>query len=107
MEIHSQQEQDAVNTAHQQSPGKGFWLGLSKSETGGWKWETSKTLASNLYSNWRPGEPNNAGGKEDCAGLRKWEDAWTDLACHTRSDFYPLCKQGKQTVFHASSSIIL
>ena len=99
MEIHSQQEQDAVNTAHQQSVQKGFWLGLSKGERGGWTWETSQTLAGNSYSNWRPGEPNNAGGKEECAGIRRSEDAWTDLACHTRVDFYPLCKKGKIQVF--------
>ena len=55
-----------------------YWLGLNDRESeGSFVWVDGSTPG---YVNWAPGEPNDAGGNEDCAHL--WVDgSWNDLHC--------------------------
>ncbi|MGA2867792.1 MAG: lectin-like protein [Verrucomicrobiota bacterium] len=46
----------------------GLWIGLHRTRTGGpFAWVTG---ALTNYFNWGPGEPNNAGGHENCAHIQ-------------------------------------
>jgi hypothetical protein len=77
--ITSQQEQDFVNSVN-----SGFdvaWLGGSdRRREGVWRWVTGPEAGIPFtYTNWVPGEPNNAGGNEN--GLLGWwaGDQWNDI----------------------------
>uniref|UniRef100_A0AAR2LLL4 C-type lectin domain-containing protein n=1 Tax=Pygocentrus nattereri TaxID=42514 RepID=A0AAR2LLL4_PYGNA len=55
------------------------WIGLYQQSTPGWHWSLSMPdfydKGEIEYRNWWPGEPNNAGGIEDCGVMdanRKW-----------------------------------
>lgn len=57
-----------------------LYLGATDRETEGvWKWVTGETWS---FSNWAPGEPNNAyGGNQDYLALNydnSWDDTWGD-----------------------------
>ena len=53
---------------------EGLWIGLTDEVTEGtFKWANGEAVT---YTNWAPGEPNNAGGNENYAEFRagKWND---------------------------------
>jgi hypothetical protein len=58
-----------------------FYIGISdREEEGVWRWIDGSLLA---YEPWAGGEPNNAGGGEDCVHSN-WsgtDGAWNDLRC--------------------------
>ena len=58
-----------------------FWIGLHRKINGGlFFWITEEPVD---YMNWYPGEPNNAGGVENCVHMRAGDDkpgTWNDLA---------------------------
>ncbi|XP_033102554.1 alpha-N-acetylgalactosamine-specific lectin-like [Anneissia japonica] len=69
------------------SSNRAYWIGLSDiAEEGTYVWSDSDTVAS--YTNWKQGEPNNA-GNEDCGHVTKSNDEillWNDTECyHTLS----------------------
>ncbi|XP_070569321.1 uncharacterized protein [Ptychodera flava] len=39
------------------------------------------------FTNWAPGEPNNANGVEDCSALANVMAQWKDFDCHTQTTF--------------------
>merc|ERR1711997_1428383 len=57
------------------------WLGLTDlKNVGTFLWSSSGQEAN--YTNWHPGQPNNAGGNEHCAhygGTNQWSDRQCDL----------------------------
>ncbi|XP_078684681.1 uncharacterized protein LOC144918092 isoform X2 [Branchiostoma floridae x Branchiostoma belcheri] len=64
------------------------WIGLTDSANEGeWVFQDGGTLASAGYSNWNPGEPNNAANdpnvEEDCARMRQVNSKWNDAVCST------------------------
>uniref|UniRef100_A0A668AQ50 C-type lectin domain-containing protein n=1 Tax=Myripristis murdjan TaxID=586833 RepID=A0A668AQ50_9TELE len=74
--------------------GDTLWIGLSdRVREGEWRWVDGSGLN---YRSWAKGEPNDAGGREDCGELVKGLDAWNDLPC---SDGRPwICE--KKTPVH-------
>ena len=68
------------------------WIDLSDLETEGiFRWGDG-VLASNGWTKWRPGEPNNVGGVEDCVYLYRPDGAtWNDNACSKQ--FPALCEK--------------
>ncbi|XP_066303955.1 uncharacterized protein [Branchiostoma lanceolatum] len=66
--------------------GGGHWIGLTDANNEGqWEFADGQTLASSGYSNWGPGEPNDASG-EDCAELGL-TGLWNDNDCSGSSMF--------------------
>jgi hypothetical protein len=43
------------------APGNACWIGLSRPDGGAWRWSDGAAVN---YTNWGPGEPNNARGNE-------------------------------------------
>jgi gliding motility-associated-like protein len=55
-----------------------IWIGYSDATTeGSFVWYDGAPLS---YSNWAPGEPNDAGGNEDCTQIYP-DGSWNDLNC--------------------------
>ncbi len=58
--------------------GQVIWIGYSDAVTeGSYVWYDGAPLS---YSNWAPGEPNDAGGVEDCTQIYP-DGSWNDLNC--------------------------
>lgn len=84
--IHDQATQDEVrNTAYGLMPGN-WWIGLSDvALEGTFVWTDGTPLD---HTSWAGGEPNNAGGIENCAHL--WDAAggeWNDIPCNTAMSY--------------------
>ncbi|KAI8500095.1 hypothetical protein Bbelb_224120 [Branchiostoma belcheri] len=65
-----------------------YWIGLAKTEAGQWEWPDG---AVPVFTAWAPGEPNNAGGREDCGEL--WKSGWNDAPCGNKRYF--ICQTEK------------
>ncbi|XP_014408620.1 low affinity immunoglobulin epsilon Fc receptor isoform X4 [Camelus ferus] len=78
--IHSQEEQDFL-TKHANK--RGSWIGLRDLDIEGeFIWMDKKPLN---YSNWQPGEPNDAGQGENCVMMQA-SGQWNDAFCNNRLD---------------------
>ena len=61
-----------------------YWIGVTDQWNEG-TWQTATKL--NLpYTNWAPGEPNNADYGEDCA-YQNWDTKWNDEPCSKKKAF--------------------
>jgi len=65
---------------------EGIWLGTQdENQEGTWTWTSTgvtfytNTAIPGIFSNWRPGEPNNADMSENCAALTV--GGWNDVKC--------------------------
>lgn len=69
----------------------GWWHGANdRAIEGSWAWDGG---ATSTYTNWRPGEPNDYAGAEDCGAFA--EDgaaAWNDKDCATLLPY--VCEEG-------------
>jgi len=90
--ISSAEEENAVSVLLNGTPIQAVWLAAQDSTLDGtWKWVAGKANGNTFwqdgtslsYSNWRPGEPNNA-NDEDCATMVR-ESGWNDVSCDTPS----------------------
>ncbi|XP_051749100.1 uncharacterized protein LOC127512338 [Ctenopharyngodon idella] len=78
-----------INTEEKQRSISSFikervWIGLSDIENeGNMTWVDNSTLKQGLFRFWYGGEPNNAGGDEDCVELMPLNtiNNWNDLPC--------------------------
>ena len=59
-------------------------------QEGHWVWENSSVPFN--YTYWNPGEPNNAGGNEDCLAFWFSTRKWNDVPCDYASAYKPLCQ---------------
>jgi hypothetical protein len=62
------------------------WIGLTdEAQEGVWAWEDGAAV---VYANWSAGEPNDAGGNEDCTGTNfPSYGLWNDFSCSTELPF--------------------
>ncbi|CAH1267495.1 CSMD3 [Branchiostoma lanceolatum] len=75
------------NFLHDLAGGGDRWIGLNDANNEGqFVFEDGQTLGSSAYNNWYPGEPNDAGGDEDCAVIRPGNE-WNDASCSTVRGF--------------------
>ncbi|XP_072046222.1 hyalin-like [Amphiura filiformis] len=85
--IHSAQEKGHIlglRTGTEQ-----VWIGLhDKVSEGTFLWIDDTSVD---YTDWPGGQPNNAGGNEDCAELRTLDGRWNDLPCTTTIGY--VCKK--------------
>jgi len=89
--ISSQQEDQRVTELQAAAGGDPVWIGLNDlDQEGSWEWTTGEPVT---YTNWAPGEPNDADG-EDCVHVEgaahpvhAWR--WNDLSCHRSTRDYP------------------
>ncbi|MDP2314649.1 MAG: MopE-related protein [Pseudomonadota bacterium] len=77
-------------------PATGWWMGLHDADTEGvYTWDGGSPAS---YTNWRPGEPNDYAGAEDCGA---WADdgggGWNDKSCVTQSLAF-VCEAGCEPV---------
>ncbi len=62
-------------------PLEGVWIGLSdEKEEGKFLWNDATPVA---WSNWLPGQPDDADKNEDCVTLTLGDGRWIDLECGT------------------------
>ena len=54
-----------------------LWIGLR--EDSWYKWETDGEALT--FAAWDAGQPNNYGGNQDCAAMRKADHEWDDAVC--------------------------
>ncbi|XP_078579415.1 uncharacterized protein LOC144863758 [Branchiostoma floridae x Branchiostoma japonicum] len=80
------------NFIHNLGPLSHYWIGLTDVDNEGqWVFEDGQTLESSGFSNWQPGEPNDALGREDCAEVLPSEHVWNDIPCTGTKRF--VCQQ--------------
>ncbi|MBN3322308.1 PGCA protein, partial [Atractosteus spatula] len=77
--VRNQRENEKIKET---AKGNEVWIGLYR---GDWKWSDQESLS---FQNWARGEPNNAGGTEDCATVflddsnrGKWNDNFCTVLC--------------------------
>lgn len=77
--IHDQPQNDwMAQTLSNLNVGGEWWIGINDAYSEGtFVWEDGSTVD---YTNWAYGEPNDAGGYEDCGELT-WSWQWNDLPC--------------------------
>merc|ERR1712088_675819 len=86
VEIDSAEENRAIITEMQRqnsySRKINFWLGINDRHSEG-HWVLESTGESVVFTDWKSGEPNNAGrsGSENCAFINE-QDKWNDVDCN-------------------------
>ena len=84
-EIESEAKQTAIAEAKTSAGVDYLWFGLSDiAKEGTFVWASSGKPA--VYTNWHSGDPNNAGGNEDC-GIINPVNKWYDARCHYATYF--------------------
>ena len=60
-----------------------WWMGFNdRSTEGTWEWASGQSVS---FTDWEPGEPNDAGFREDCGQLNRFSgDTWNDEPCSSR-----------------------
>ncbi|KAK3582967.1 hypothetical protein CHS0354_027082 [Potamilus streckersoni] len=85
------------NKVHEITDSLGIWIGASDTTIENiWEGVDGSALT---YTDWGPDEPNNSGGKEDCAairiGLSPKDGRWNDASCSVK---YPYVCQREVSV---------
>merc|ERR1719219_2604602 len=94
-QIKSQAEQDLIVGLCPNKKCPWTWIGLNDiAKEGTFIWNDGSALD---FKNWHKGEPNNAGGKEDCGHI--WhKNQWNDIKCDHKMNFvcekYRACPEG-------------
>ena len=71
-----------------------IWIGLDDiQKEGRYTWADGSVLKDGDWKNWRPNEPDNYQGGEDCVVMAK-SGEWTDNKCSNRNNF--ICEQSSE-----------
>ena len=80
-----------------------YGIGLSDGEEEGvFVWESGHPLSGNISQHWSPGQPDNAGGNQDCAliwphnGKSGVSNGMDDGTCTAKLKFF--CQKGEGRV---------
>ncbi|KAI4901245.1 hypothetical protein NFI96_009282 [Prochilodus magdalenae] len=92
--INTMEEMKNLNATLKDKPSSSVWIGLVRGDTGSWLWSLADG-EENLYQNWASGEPNNVGGVENCAVMKKSDGTWFDDNCNSLYTF--VCHNEKST----------
>lgn len=68
-----------MNELNRLGEGGVIWIGFGRDISGNFSWYDQAPVT---YTNWAPGEPNNAGGDEACTQIYP-DGQWNDLNCNT------------------------
>ena len=78
----------------------GAWIGIQRRKADGKFYWIDNTPADGSYSIWAGGEPNNAGGSENCVQMygnhrlgKKWNDFSCELGSHVTNAPVILCQK--------------
>ncbi len=75
-------------------PAGNLWVGLTdEAVEGQFQWVSGDPVEAVL---WRPGEPNNSGGNEDCTEWIPSDGLWNDVEC--RTNLPSLCERPATTI---------
>ncbi|MCC6558190.1 MAG: C-type lectin domain-containing protein [Polyangiaceae bacterium] len=84
--------------------GTSLWIGLTEPAEGRWVWSDGSIPKS---GRWATGEPNNAGGNENCVEWYVSSGAWNDADCATPRGF--VCEartRGKASKFGCTGRLL-
>ncbi len=84
--LESEEENRRVTTLLERLSDREFWVAATDAaEEGQWVWPDGSRL---MYDPWAEGEPNDWGGREDCAATNwKGSNRWNDLPCRASRAF--------------------
>ncbi|XP_052763180.1 perlucin-like [Mya arenaria] len=88
--VNNVQERDFLRDhLNHQLPVAYWWMGLSDDDIEGqFRWTDNQPLT---FTDWFPGEPNNANGVEDCAMFdHNHNFKWNDVACNQQ--YFSICE---------------
>jgi hypothetical protein len=74
-------EQSFLSTGASLFSHDGFWIGINdRAQEGAFVWSSGLPVG---YTNWQSGEPDDAGGNEDCGQINRYYPAstWSDRPC--------------------------
>jgi len=107
------QEEKIDTWIKQFNPEAVIWLGAYDRESEGyWKWSNGELFwtantdqnTESIYSNWRPGEPNNADMNEHCATYKP-STGWNDVNCESAAEI--IVEFGPVTSGHCENEPVL
>ena len=91
--IKSEEENQFVYDLLKNTSGDHYgWIGLHRKADNKFYWLDSRPMKEK-FQKWNNGEPNNAGGKEDCVTLKGKNHGgkWNDRSC-SETDFVAICQ---------------
>uniref|UniRef100_H3A7I9 C-type lectin domain-containing protein n=1 Tax=Latimeria chalumnae TaxID=7897 RepID=H3A7I9_LATCH len=78
--IHSAQQMETIRSISGVNNEEAVWIGLRNT----WLWSSGDPVN---FTNWNPGQPNNAHGSQHCAAILSNSSRWHDTSCTENRSF--------------------